>query len=301
VTRFTASPPLDFTATSGLFEPAEAPRGDATATPRAPSVPSALGDVWRHRRYFWFFCRRAVNYRYKQALFGWFWLFLRSLLWILPFSFVVGQVAARAADGVPYTLFVLAGLTLWNYISNGITFGTLGLRYERDVATQLGLPPMLLVLSNVAVVLIELAVTIGVLYGIGVVYFFRNGQSFLPLTGGTPMALVWIALATLLAAGIGLITSVLDQYATDIRIIVPYLLSFWMLLTPIVYPVSAVSERHRWLVWLNPVTPVVEGFRHALLGLDPLSPMKFAWGAVAAISAFWLGAWFFSRATAAEL
>jgi lipopolysaccharide transport system permease protein len=261
---------------------------------------TALREVWQHRRYFWFFCRRAVNFRYKQALCGWLWLFVRSFFWMLPFSFVVGQVAQGTADGVPYTLFVLVGLTLWNYLSNGVSFATLGLRYERDVVRQLGLPPMLPVITNVALVLIELIVSLVILYAIGLVYYCRRGEMYLALSGAVPLALLWIAATTLLATGVGFVTAVLDDFAPDIRILVPYLVSFWMLLTPVIYPLQAIDVKYRWLAWLNPMTPIVEGFRRSVLGVGHVDGFSLLWAVAAGASVFMMGAWFFVRAQAAQ-
>ncbi len=259
---------------------------------------AALRDAWHQRRFVWFFCWRAVDFRYKRALFGWFWLVVRSLLWMLPFSFVIGQVAGGDVEGVPYALFILVGLTLWNYLSNGVSFATLGLRYDRDVARQLGLSPLLLVFANVAVVLIELAVSVVFLYVIAPGYCWRYGTWYLPLDVGLLLAGACVALTTLIALGIGLASAVLEEYAPDIRFLVPYLLSFWMLLTPVIYPLSAIPPQHRWLAWLNPMTGVVEGFRWSLLGVGDFDAWSVVWALAAVAGTFLAGMWFFVRAQA---
>jgi lipopolysaccharide transport system permease protein len=257
-----------------------------------------MWDLWRQRRFVPFFCFRAVDFRYKRALFGWFWLLVRSLLWMLPFSLVIGQVAGGDVEGVPYALFVLVSLTLWNYFANGVSFATLGLRYDREVTTQLGLSPLLLVIANVAVVLMELAVSIVFLYAIALVYYCHGGKWYLPPGSGLLLAGACVVLTTLSALGIGLITAILDEYAPDIRLLVPYLLSFWMLLTPVVYPLSAISGRYRWLAWLNPMTPVVESFRWSLLGVGHVNTSSVLWAAAAVAAVFLAGVWFFVRAQA---
>ncbi len=276
--------------------PSSAPAfATAPLSPAAHGVSAALGEAWRQRRFVWFFCWRAVDFRYKRALFGWFWLVVRSLLWMLPFSFVIGHVAGGDVQGVPYALFMLVGLTLWNYLSNGVSFATLGLRYDRDVARQLGLSPLLLVLANVAVVLIELAVSLAFLYVIGLAYFWRYGEWYLPLGSGLFVAGGCVALTTLIALGIGLVTAALEEYAPDIRFLVPYLLSFWMLLTPVIYPLTTIPPQHRWLAWLNPMTGVVEGFRWSLLGVGHLDAWSVLWALAAVAATFLAGIWFFVR------
>jgi lipopolysaccharide transport system permease protein len=270
----------------------------AVILPAGRGVAAAIGELWCQRRFVWFFCCRAVDFRYKRAMFGWFWLLVRSVLWMLPFSLVIGHVAGGAVEGVPYSLFILVGLTLWNYLANGVSFATLGLRYDRQVTAQLGLSPLLLVIANVAVVLIELAVSIVFLYAIAAAYSLHDGRWYLPFNSGLPMAAACIALATLAVLGIGLVTTVLDEHAPDVRLMVPYLLSLWMLLTPVIYPISAVPERYRPLAWLNPMTPIVEAFRWALLEVGECSLTSILSAAAAAAGIFVLGTWFFVRAHA---
>src|SRR5262245_55738236 len=79
----------------------------ATVLPAANGVWPAMRALWRQRRFIAFFCRRALDFRYKRALFGWFWLLVRSLFWMLPFSLVIGHVAGGDVESVPYALFVL--------------------------------------------------------------------------------------------------------------------------------------------------------------------------------------------------
>jgi lipopolysaccharide transport system permease protein len=271
----------------------------ASSRLRSRGVAAELLQVWRDRRYLWFFCRRAVSFRYKRALFGWFWLLVRSLLWMLPFSFVVGHVAGGTTQGVPSGLFILVGLTLWTFLSNGVSFATLSQRYDRDVVNQLGISPILLVFANVGLVLIELAVSGVLLCGIGAAYYLFGDQGYLAMGPGTLLAVFYIGLAALFALGIGLVTAVLDQYAPDVRSLVPYLLTFWMLLTPVLYPSSSIPAPFRSLAWLNPMTGIVEGFRRAILGVGPLDGVALLWSAAAAVGVFVLGAVFFVRAQVA--
>lgn len=273
--------------------------GDYVAhdAPRQGSF-AALVDVWRHRRFFWFFCRRFVRFRYKQSLFGWFWLCLRSFLWIMPFAFVVGQVADRDVEGVPYEWLVLAGLMLWNFFANAVSFATISLRYDRDIVAQLGLPPLLLLLASVCLILIEFVIGLVVLYLLAGLQYWHSGQWFLCCRAELLWIVVLVPLAACFAAAIGMVSSVCERYVPDTRMVLAYGLSLWMLGSPVLYPLSALSPQRQAWMWLNPMTPLIESFRSALLGVGVLSAGTLLSAAALAILSLYAGTWFFIRATA---
>jgi lipopolysaccharide transport system permease protein len=135
-----------------------------------------------------------------------------------------------------------------------------------------------------------------VVYGTGLYFYAKVGIFYLALQEGLLLSLVFVSLSVMLALGIGFFTCVFDYYATDTRFVVPHLLSFWMLATPVIYPLSAIPEPFRWLAWLNPMTAIVEGYRRCMLGVGHLDVLSLSWSVASTLLVFLVGAWFFVRA-----
>lgn len=233
-----------------------------------------LAQLWRYRDLIGMFVWRDFVSAYKQTILGPLWHIIQPLLTTLMFTLVFSRVARLPTDGAPPFLFYLIGTVAWSYFANNLTktSGTfvnnahlLGKVYFHRLVI-----PISVAISNL--------ITFGIQLGI-----FLVGLLFYVLSGHGVHFTYWIVLTPLfllILAGYGLgggiIVSALTTRYRDLANLVSFGVQLFMYATPVIFPASAVPERYQWLVMLNPLTAVMEGFRLGFLGVGTLSLMQLA-------------------------
>jgi homopolymeric O-antigen transport system permease protein len=225
--------------------------------PRRGWVALNLRDLWRYRELLYFLTLRDVKVRYKQTVLGATWALIQPVATMLLFTLFFGKLAGMPSDGIPYPLFALAGLVPWTFFSNSVTNSGNSLLGSASLVTKVYFPRMIIPGAAVLAGLVDLAIAFGVLAALFVWYGVSASWGVLLM----PFLMVLLAL---LATGVGMWASALNVKYRDIRYALPFLIQLWMFATPIIYPASIVPERWRWLLALNPLTGIIEGFRSAL-------------------------------------
>lgn len=218
-------------------------------------------DLWRYRELLYFLSLRDILVRYKQAAIGVLWSILRPLLTIIIFSIVFGKIAKLPQSGVPYPILVLTGLLAWQFFSSALSESSLSLISNTSLITKVYFPRMLIPLSAVAVSFIDFIISFILMICLMLWYRFYPGWQFLSLP-------VFIILAIIPALGAGLWFSALNVKYRDFRYIVPFILTLGLLISPVGYSSSIVSDKWSLLYSLNPMTGIINGFRWAILGDD---------------------------------
>ncbi|MEO8679342.1 MAG: ABC transporter permease [Vicinamibacterales bacterium] len=211
--------------------------------------------------------RREVKGRYSQSLFGAAWAIAQPLAMMAVFTLVFARLGQMPSDGAPYPLFAFAALVPWFFFSNSVVSGTASLVTYRNIVTKTYFPREIVPLAQVGSRLVDLAAASG-LFILFLIYY-RVGAS--PWTALVPLFVVLLILFTL---GVTLATSALNVFYRDVTPVVQISLQLWLYLTPVAYPLSAVSGRYRAFFLLNPLTGVVEGLRAVLIfGREPEWPV----------------------------
>ena len=235
----------------------------ATATVRIEPSQSwldlRLSETWSCRELLYFFVWRDVKVRYKQTVIGVAWVVLQPLLSMGVFTLFFGRLAKLPSDGLPYPLFYFAALAPWTYFSTALSSATNVVVDNQRIITRVYFPRLILPLSSVLSGLVDFAIAFLVLIVMVVGYGLRPGAQVLWL----PFLLL-LAVGT--ALGVGLWLSALNALYRDVRYVVPFLMQFWLLASPVAYPSSLVPAKWQWLYGLNPMAGVIEGFRSALTG-----------------------------------
>jgi lipopolysaccharide transport system permease protein len=220
-----------------------------------------LGELWRYRELVYFFVWRDLKVRYKQTILGAAWAILQPFLTMVVFSVFFGRLAAVPSDGLPYPVFSFSALVPWTFFANGLTQASNSVVANAGMVKKIYFPRLTLPVATVMAGLVDFALAFAVL--IGMMFFYRIAPTsnivWLPL---------FLLLALVTALGASLWFAALNVRFRDVRYIVPFLVQFWLFLTPIAYPSSIVPEPWRLIYGLNPMVGVVEGFRWALLGTD---------------------------------
>ena len=177
---------------------------------------------------------------------------------MLIFTIFFGRLAGIPSENVPYPVFAYSALLPWTFFSNAVTNSGNSLVGSSNLITKVYFPRMIIPAAAVGAGLVDFAIAFLVFVALMLYYgIMPSWQIFMML----PMLL----LATLLALGVGMWTSALNVKYRDIRYALPFLMQLWMFMSPIIYPVSLL-KRWQWVLAINPLTGIIEGFRAALLG-----------------------------------
>jgi lipopolysaccharide transport system permease protein len=216
-------------------------------------------EVWEYRELLSAFVARELKLRYKQTAIGVTWVILQPLVTVLIFTVIFGKLAKMPSDGIWYPVFALAALLPWTYFSQAVSRSTVGLVSNASLIGKVYFPRVLLPLAMVVAPLVDLALSLVLLFAL-LVY------AGIPLTLKILALPAFVFLAVLTALAVSLFVSAANVKYRDVGHAIPFVIQIWMFVSPIVYPVSLVPDKWRWLYGLNPLTGVIEGFRWALLG-----------------------------------
>jgi len=216
-------------------------------------------ELWAYRELLWVLTARDIKVRYKQTVLGAGWAILRPFLTMVIFSVVFGQLAKMPSDGYPYPVFVYAALLPWTFFSNAINASAQSLVGSAHLVSKVYFPRLIIPLASAGAGLLDLIISTGIL--LLMMLWYGVGWSW--NLAAAPLLLMAVVFAAL---GVGTLLSALTVAYRDFTHINPFLVQVWMYVTPVIFPVSLVPERWQWVLYLNPMTGLVEGFRSAFLG-----------------------------------
>lgn len=218
-----------------------------------------LRELWDYRELLYFFVWRDVKIRYKQTAIGVVWVVLQPLLTMLVATIFFGKLAKLPSQGLPYTVFSFAAIVPWTYFSAALLNATSIVVDNQRVITKVFFPRLILPFSAVLSGLVDFAI------GFVVLVIFTLSYGIRPTLTAFLLPL-FLVLAILTALGVGLWLSALNALYRDVRYLLPFLVQFWTLASPVYYSSEVVPGRYRWLYSLNPMAGVIDGFRWALTG-----------------------------------
>ena len=233
-----------------------------------------IKELWQYRDLIMMFVKRDFVAFYKQTVLGPLWFLLQPLFTTIVFTIVFGQIAKLPTNGLPQILFYLSGTVMWNYFAACLnttsnTFvanaGIFGKVYFPRLVT-----PIAVVLTQMMTFAIQFCLFIFIFF-----YFYISGADVKPNLWilATPVLLLQMAC---LGLGCGIIVSSMTTKYRDLSLLVAFGVQLWMYATPVVYPISMVSGKLAVFMALNPMTAIIEVFRHAFLG-GQLIPLWY-WG-----------------------
>lgn len=261
--------------------------------PKTSLLDIDLKNVWRYRDLIYMYVKRDIVVQYKQTILGPIWYFVQPILTTVMFMFVFGGIAQISTDGMPQPLFYMAGLLLWNYFSSCFTnssdvFGTNFQVFGKVYFPRL-VVPISAIISNLLKMLIQLVLFIFIY-----IYFAIKG---------TPVYLNWslllfpilVVMTALHGMSWGLIISSLTTKYKDLKFLISFGVQLLMYATPIIYPLSASPEKYRWVLELNPLTPIMETFKYSCMGCGSLSWSGLLYSFIFMSVSLFLGIVIFSR------
>jgi lipopolysaccharide transport system permease protein len=253
-----------------------------------------LGELWRYRDLISLFVWRDFVAVYKQTILGPLWYLIQPLLTTVVFTIIFGKVAEISTDGIPPTLFYMAGIVMWRYFSDCLTKTSNTFVGNANIFGKVYFPRLTVPVSVVISNLIGLAIQILLFLAFWAYYIVQTDAivfhpAYLPVL---PLLVLQMAA---LGLGFGIIVSSLTTKYRDLTQLVSFGVQLWMYATPIVYPMSIVPEQWRWLVALNPMSPVVEIFKYTFLGQGVVELYYWLISIVLTISVLLAGVVLFNR------
>lgn len=244
-------------------------------------------ELWAYRELLWVLTARDIKVRYKQTVLGAAWAVLRPFTTMIIFSVVFGQLAKMPSDGYPYPVFVYAALLPWTFFAAAIGTSGNSLVGSAHLVSKVYFPRLIIPLSSVGAGLVDLLISTGIL--LLMMLWYGVGWSWNLLAA--PLLLVFVIFTAL---GVGTLLSALTVAYRDFTHLTPFLVQIWMYVTPVIFPVTLVPERWQWLLYLNPMTGLVEGFRSAFLG-KPFDLSGLGISFAIAVAAFLIGVAYFEK------
>jgi lipopolysaccharide transport system permease protein len=218
-----------------------------------------LREVWTYRQVALVLAERELRVRYKQTVIGALWVVVQPLAGVVLFSLVFGRLAGLPSDGLPYPVFVYAGLIIWTYFSAAVEAATLSLVENRELVTKVYFPRLLAPAAATLPRLLDLGISL-------VAFVVLNAAYGRHLNPAAVLLPAWIVVAVAAVFSVGLLFSALHVRYRDVGHALALLLQLWMFATPVVYASSSVHGALRALLAVNPLTGLVDGFRWSLAG-----------------------------------
>ena len=252
-----------------------------------------LRELWRCRDLISLFVWRDFVAVYKQTVLGPGWHIIQPLLTTLTFTIIFGKIAALPTNGCPPFLFYLAGNVLWNFFAACLTKTATTFVANAGLMGKVYFHRLAIPLATVLSTLVSFAIQFCLFLGFWCFYLLIGAQVH-------PNAWMFAApVAVFVAAGYalggGIIVSALTTRYRDLAMLITFGVQLLMFFTPVIYPVSAVPDKYRWLVLLNPLSPVFEAFRSGFLGGGAVSISELAVSFVVMIVVLIFGLMLFSR------
>ena len=259
-----------------------------TIKPPGGWVSLEFRELWRYRDLFFFLVWRDIKVQYAQSVLGIGWAVIQPLFYMVVFTVVFGKLANVGSDGVPYAIFSYPALVPWTDFSTSLTLYTGSLIRNANMLTKVYFPRLIIPLSAVLGRLVDFAIALLMVFGM--MAWFR----IMPTVWAFTLPLL-ILLMVLSAAGLGMWLTALAVQFRDVNYAMSFVVHGLMYAAPVVYPASAVPDQYRLFYALNPMVGVIEGFRSALLGTNPMPWDLIAVGSITAIAIAISGAFYFQR------
>ena len=240
---------------------------DLTITPKDRLLTIDWGELWRYRDMFVLFVERAFRVAYKQTILGPLW-----------FMTVFGGIANIPTDGVPPILFYLLGISVWGYFSSCLSATSNSFVSNADIFGKVYFPRIIMPLVAVTTNMLSFAIQLAI-FTVFYIYYAATGTD-LTIHWQILLFPLLIVLLALMAVGFGMIFSSMTTKYRDLQIMLAKIISLWVYITPVIYPLSMVTnEKLHMAMSLNPVTPVMEAIKYSLLGQGQFSWLWLAYSA----------------------
>jgi len=216
-------------------------------------------ELWEYRELLFFLALRQIKIKYKQSVIGIGWAILQPFFTMVVFTLIFGGLAKMPSEGVPYALFSYSGLLLWTYFSNSLTQSSTSLVGSSALLQKVYFPRLFIPTAPCLSNLLDYVIALSIIFLMMIYYWFAPPLAILLL----PVVLFFTLLC---AVGLGCILSSICVKYRDVQFALPFFIQLLMFLSPVIYPIDIIPEAFRSLLYLNPLTGLINAHRACLLG-----------------------------------
>lgn len=217
-----------------------------------------IRELARYKELLFNITLREIKVRYKQSVLGILWSILQPLLMMIIFTVVFSRFAKIPSDGIPYPLFSYTALLPWTFFAASLSFAIPSLVSNSSLLTKIYFPREIFPISSILAAFVDFLIAAVIFMVILVLYKVRitlNVFYIIPI----------LAIQVLLTLAVSLFASAVNVYYRDVKYALPFFIQIWMFLNPVIYPESLVPDRFKSLYMLNPMAPIISGYRNVLL------------------------------------
>jgi lipopolysaccharide transport system permease protein len=266
---------------------------DLTIKPQSHWYDLRIKEIFKYKDLLFLFVKRDFISIYKQTILGPLWFFIQPIITAITFTVIFGNLAKISTDGLPQILFYMCGITLWNYFADTLTKTADTFSSNVNIFGKVYFPRMIVPLSVVVSNLIKLGIQFLLFLCIWIYYLIQTDL----IHPNKMLVLIpyLIILIGFMALSFGIIISSLTTKYRDLKFLVTFGIQLMMYASPIVYPLSIVPEKYKWIIIANPVTSIIESFKYAFLGVGEFNWFYLGYSTLFTIVLFMIGLVIFHR------
>ena len=266
---------------------------DLVIKPKSNWLDINFADLWRYRDLILLFVRRDFVAQYKQTILGPVWHIIQPLFTTFLYAVVFGEIANLKTDGSPRPLFYLSGIIMWNYFSGCLLNTANTFIANANIFGKIYFPRLVIPISTVISTSIRFGIQFLLLIAFLLFYIFVR-DIHISITYYVLYVPILIIIMGVMGLGFGIMISSLTTKYRDIALFLGFALQLLMYLTPVIYPAS-LWGKYQWVMDINPMTPIIESFRHAMLGSGSLDMSGILYSGIFSVVVFFIGAILFTR------
>jgi lipopolysaccharide transport system permease protein len=247
-----------------------------------------LKEIVRYKDLLFLFVRRDFVSLYKQTILGPVWFFIQPIITSITFTIIFGNLAHISTDGMPQILFYMCGITIWNYFSDTLTKTSDTFGANSAIFGKVYFPRMIVPLSVVVSNLLKLGVQFFLFISVWL-FFLGKGNTVIHPNATLLLIPFLIILIGFLGLSFGIIISSMTTKYRDLKFLITFGVQLLMYASPVVYPLSIVPEKYKWIILSNPVTSIIETFKYAFLGVGEFNWSHLFYSVSITIVLFFIG------------
>lgn len=227
--------------------------------PSSSAFHLGAAELWKYRELLFFLTWRDITIRYKQTLLGVAWAVLQPVITTILFSIIFSSLARFDTRDVPYPLFAMSGLLIWLFVHTAVTQASGSFINNTNLVTKVYFPRLIVPFAAAFAAVVDLLISLPVL---AVVFLYFRTEVSVQIFA----APFFIVLAIIQTVAFGTLLSALNVRFRDVKFVLPFLLQVWMIMSPVFYPTTLLSQKWKYVFAINPLTGIIEGFRSAIFG-----------------------------------
>ena len=254
-----------------------------------------LGAIFAYKDLLLLFVKRDFTTFYKQTILGPIWFFLQPLITTIVFSIIFNRIAKIPTNETPPILFYMSGIIAWNYFNNCLISTSSTFTSNASLFGKVYFPRIIVPASKIISGLFTFLIQLVMFVGFYIYYTMSGNESIEPEFSVLLLIPLMILQMALLGQGIGMIISSLTTKYRDLNYLVTFGTQLVMYASPIIYPLSEVPDKYKIYIILNPITPIIEGFRYGFLGRGMLNAEMITYSVIMTALVFISGLLIFNK------